>query len=213
MNLPTIRTREPRRPGSGWWRLTTPPVLISVVAGLCLATAGTSMALAANATSGPQVLNACYSTATGAMRFIDATAGQKCRRGEKPLSWNQAGPAGPAGPQGPAGTNGAPGPAGPAGPKGDPGPAGPPGVSGYTQLEDQITIQPFDTHTTDLPCPSGDVLVGGGVTDIGNTNTQAPGIISDGPVSSTTWEAKVINTDGINAITYGVWVMCATANP
>lgn len=55
-------------------------------------------------------INACYNTATGAngqpgaLRVIDS--GQSCGEAEKPLSWNQKGPAGPQGSQGPAGANG-----------------------------------------------------------------------------------------------------------
>src|SRR4051812_2840902 len=54
-------------------------------------------------------IHACVTTATGAVRIIDAEAGATCTAGtETNLVWNQTGPAGPAGP---------------AGPQGDPGPA------------------------------------------------------------------------------------------
>src|SRR3954466_3378070 len=54
-------------------------------------------------------IHACVTTATGAVRIIDAEAGATCTAGtETNLVWNQTRPAGPAGP---------------AGPQGDPGPA------------------------------------------------------------------------------------------
>src|SRR3954453_23066753 len=54
-------------------------------------------------------IHACVTTATGAVRIIDAEAGATCTAGtETNLVWNQTGPAGPAGP---------------ARPPGDPGPA------------------------------------------------------------------------------------------
>src|SRR4051795_4369235 len=54
-------------------------------------------------------IHACVTTATGAVRIIDAETGATCTaQTETNLVWNQQGPAGPAGP---------------AGPQGDPGPA------------------------------------------------------------------------------------------
>jgi type VI secretion system secreted protein Hcp len=52
-------------------------------------------------------IHACVTTATGAVRIIDAEAGATCTApGEKDLVWNQQGPAGPAGPAGPQGDPG-----------------------------------------------------------------------------------------------------------
>jgi hypothetical protein len=64
------------------------------------------------------VIHGCYLTsgppnARGAVRVIDAEAGQVCASGEVAISWNQAGPTGPTGA---AGATGATGPEGPAGP-------------------------------------------------------------------------------------------------
>jgi len=67
------------------------------------------------------VIHACYnasSNPSGSVRVIDTEAGAKCAKNEKPLSFNQTGPAGPQGPAGPAG------PTGLTGPQGEPGPAG-----------------------------------------------------------------------------------------
>src|SRR6266508_2718052 len=84
------------------------------------------------------VIHACYnasSNPSGSLRVIDAEAGVKCGKNEKPLTFNQTGPQGPAGPagqtgpQGPAGPTGSQGPIGPQGPQG---PAGPAGISTAT---------------------------------------------------------------------------------
>ena len=61
------------------------------------------------------VIHGCYVTGTGQLRVYDSESAtsKKCASNEKPLNWNQqgpagpAGPAGPTGPQGPAGTSGA----------------------------------------------------------------------------------------------------------
>jgi hypothetical protein len=70
------------------------------------------------------VIHACRHRATGQLRVVaDA---KRCRKSERALFWNVAGPPGP---QGPAGPQGDPGAAGPPGPKGDPG-------AGLTSLND-----------------------------------------------------------------------------
>ena len=100
------------------------------IAVIALGAAG--LALASVPTSNG-VINTCY-TRSGSFRVIDTGDGQKCRRWEKPLSWNksgggngsgQPGPAGPVGPAGPAGAPGAKGDPGVKGDTGDTGPAGP----------------------------------------------------------------------------------------
>jgi hypothetical protein len=96
-----------------------------------IAAASLVLAVAAAAASTGDVIpgsagqiDACVKR-SGKLRLVaDATA---CRRSERLVSWNTAGPPGPAGPAGPAGE---PGPAGPAGPAGAAGPAGPQGPAG-----------------------------------------------------------------------------------
>jgi Lamin Tail Domain/Collagen triple helix repeat (20 copies) len=75
----------------------------------------------------------------GRLRLVAETA--RCRRHERPISWNvrgpqgapgAAGPVGPAGASGANGADGAPGPAGPPGPIGERGPKGPKGDPGTT---------------------------------------------------------------------------------
>jgi hypothetical protein len=67
------------------------------------------------------VIHGCYQfspagTSKGTLRVVDAARGETCRFDERPLSWNQTGPAGPTGPQGATGTTGPTGAAGLAGP-------------------------------------------------------------------------------------------------
>jgi hypothetical protein len=68
--------------------------------------------------SAPATIQACAALKDGRLRLVPAAAA--CRRRERAVSWNVAGP---------------PGEAGPAGPPGEPGPPGPPGPS-VTSLED-----------------------------------------------------------------------------
>src|SRR5262245_7301030 len=60
--------------------------------------------------SSDDVIHACYNASansSGMLRVIDAEAGAKCSKNERPLNFNQTGPQGlqgPAGPPGPAGS-------------------------------------------------------------------------------------------------------------
>lgn len=93
------------------------------------------------------VITGCYATKDGALRLVDAEAGQPCGNKEQPITWNQTGPqgaqgpvgptgpAGVIGPVGPVGSQGATGPAGAPGPQGDPGPVGPVGPTGRPGLQ------------------------------------------------------------------------------
>jgi hypothetical protein len=116
-----------------------------LVGGVAVVTvaAGTGIAVA-SIPSGSRVFHGCYAKSTGALRLIDPSAHQRCRRGELAVSWQQAGPSGPQGPQGirgpmglagsagAAGAAGSQGPTGPTGPQGPAGPAGPAGPPGLT---------------------------------------------------------------------------------
>ena len=61
------------------------------------------------------VFSACLSKSTGAIRLIDAQAGETCKKGEALVQWNKTGPQGQQGDRGPQG---------PSGPQGERGPAG-----------------------------------------------------------------------------------------
>jgi len=65
--------------------------------------------------SGTGLVSACMAKSTGAVRLIDAQAGEACKKGEALVTWNQTGPKGEQGDRGPQGLQG---------PKGEPGPAG-----------------------------------------------------------------------------------------
>jgi hypothetical protein len=112
-----------------------------VMGGLALIVATSGVAVAAIPSSSG-VVSACYSKKTGAVRVVDKAKKQKCRKGEKALSWSQ---------KGPAGAPGATGNGGPQGPQGPQGPPGDPGTTGGTETlvnSDWATNQSmvFDTN-------------------------------------------------------------------
>ena len=82
------------------------------------------------------VISACYQTQAGELRVIDAEAGAKCRAGETPLSWNQAGQ------------------------------QGQPGLSGHEIREAGFTNDPnagdVPTVTGEVACSVGKSVLGGG---------------------------------------------------
>jgi hypothetical protein len=67
-------------------------------------------------------ITGCINPTTGAIRVIDAQAGQRCSSFERSVTWNQQGQPGATGATGPIGPQG---PAGPAGPQGPAGPVAP----------------------------------------------------------------------------------------
>lgn len=71
-------------------------------------------------------IHGCYNQTTGVLRVLEE--GTQCLAVEKPIWWNQTGPAGPPG----ASVTGPPGPEGPQGPQGTTGPMGPTGATGAT---------------------------------------------------------------------------------
>jgi hypothetical protein len=89
-------------------------------------------------------------------------------------------------------------------------------VSGYIQDEIQFSVPPLTHLGQQDSCPAGEVLTGGGVTLLSpfsaSTGQLAPQILSDGPVSSVTWNAQVYNLDPAATYAYGLWIICATAN-
>ena len=111
-------------------------VVLAVVAAVLAAVGGVAYASIPDSSG---VIHGCYVSGTGQLRVYDSQSPdiKKCGANEKPIDWNQQGPAGPqgpTGPAGPAGPAGSQGPAGPQGPKGDTGPAGPPGTSGTSHV-------------------------------------------------------------------------------
>jgi hypothetical protein len=130
------------------------------------------------------VIHGCYnatSNPSGALRVIDAEAGAKCAKNEKPLDFNQRGPKGDTGPQGPQGIQG---PQGEQGPKGDTGatgatgatgPAGPAGSSDVYIRRDRDGVSASDAHAnshTTVDVPAGSYLISGKA--IVDTNDGSP---------------------------------------
>jgi hypothetical protein len=74
------------RRGRGWTVL-----VVGIVAGLV---AGGAASWAAIPHSSTKVISACYITKNGKLRVVDAQLGQACKKNEKALAWNQAGPPG-----------------------------------------------------------------------------------------------------------------------
>jgi large repetitive protein len=118
-----MKDRTPRRRVTAPLRLALMLVLlVAVAAGVAAAGHRQPDAPEANG-----VIQACLRKSSGSIRVVASPS--RCRRSERPLAWNVAGPAGPAGPAGAAGSVG---PAGPAGTLGPMGPMGPAGASGPT---------------------------------------------------------------------------------
>lgn len=102
----------------------------AVVVGGLVAATGLGVGVAV-ASGGGDTIAGCYNAVNGNLRV--AVAGEACRIGELPISWNEQGLDGEPGAQGPIGPMGPAGPVGPEGPAGDPGeqgPAGPQGAQG-----------------------------------------------------------------------------------
>lgn len=183
---------------------------------LALATAG-SIAYATTQV-GPAVIHACYSHPGGKLRL-----GTVCKRKtERPITWNQTGPAGPVGPVGPAGHSGPAGPAGPAGSAGAPGPAGPAGATGppgptgstvtsgapVTQNGGQDTLA-----TATATCPAGKVLLGGGAQVTNDTFASDVALLSSYPSGGNSWTAVGVVTVGVigtTNITVQAYVVCTS---
>lgn len=108
-------------------------IFMGVLVGLASITAGVAFAAIPDSTG---VIHACYSDPFGVLRVVDTAVGAKCSKWEKPLTFNQTGPAGPAGAPG---TDGAKGAAGTNGTNGAPGPAGPAGAVGATGAAGALT--------------------------------------------------------------------------
>jgi hypothetical protein len=114
------------------WNYRAAALLVAVIAGVT----GAAVVQSASTQQEAGLIHACRHRATGQLRFVVDPS--RCRKSERPLSWNVTGPAGPQGPPGPQGDRGADGAAGPPGPEGPAGPPGPKGDPGpgLTSLND-----------------------------------------------------------------------------
>jgi hypothetical protein len=106
---------------------------------------------------------------------------------------------GPQGQPGQDGVQGAPGQPGAKGEKGDRGDTGPPapgGTSGYVIVEStDETIPALSTRDTFVACPTGKVVVGGGV-KTGLNDFFVDGQVADSYPKNNGWYARVYNPDG-----------------
>jgi hypothetical protein len=118
-----------------------------------LAGGGSAVALATD--SSANVYQSCLQHNNGTLYHVklNASTPPRCRRDDKPISWNQTGP---------AGLRGAPGPAGAAGATGAPGQKGDPGPSDvyYNEVQNP-TPDSFGNASVSLTLPAGNYAVSG----------------------------------------------------
>ena len=127
---------------------------------------------------------------------------------------------GATGPQGPRGQPGAQGPAGPTGetgPKGSTGSLGPPGatgargpsgISGWAFVTEGFNINRDRAASGSATCPSGKKALGGGVAAASGPYYRSRVVQSAPSGQATGWLATVQN-DGIAAVSFFVWAICA----
>lgn len=162
--------------------LRRPSLMSFALVGLLIAVSGLASA-SIPAASG--VITGCYTTATSALRLIDAEAGQICSKGERLVSWNQVGP------QGLPGTS---------------------GVSGYEIVSAGSFFDSSTTKTTSVFCPAGKSVLGGGAVILPTAYDpnweSAPITVRDsGPSGRNSWFAR-----GIEIVPYGFnWYILAHA--
>lgn len=156
--------------------------------------------------SGGGTLTACAKKGSHALY-----AANKCKKGEKKLSWNMTGPQGPAGSKGAAGANGANGAPGATGATG---PAGPT-VLKYVKSADFTAAANNQTNGV-ATCPAGTFVTGGGA--FSSSAGTVVSINSSNPGYSTTpqgtapdqWQVDMNNTSN-TASTFQVYAICAPA--
>ncbi len=74
-----------------WWqRFTRRSIAIALAATVVMLAAG-GVAIASIPDAGTGVFHGCYSTSTGALRLVNPSAREVCKKGEHAVSWNQAG--------------------------------------------------------------------------------------------------------------------------
>lgn len=188
-----------------------------IVVGVGVAGALSAASIASAVVPSDGVIHGC-TLSNGQLRVVDA--GGACRRNEKVLDWNQAGPQGPAGAQGPAGPQGQAGPAGPQGapgaqgPSGATGPAGPAGgVRFVTRYKDLANV---GTLSGVASCAAGEVATGGGFDVGGNgfgitTYRNEPAEAVQGQ-PSTGWQVVAEQSRQDSFLVGRVYVVCASTS-
>ncbi len=182
-----------------------------IMAAAVVVTSPVAVAMAA-IPAGDGTISGCYSP-NGSLRVIDA-ANATCTSRERPLTWDQRGPAGPAGP---AGVAGAEGPAGPSGPEGPPGPQGPVGPAGadamtvfYEVAKDYTIPAGYRLGGASAVCAKGYVAISGGVRQQFNHPELGVTYSRSDPQDPNrrSWTVDAVNRSG-EPITFTTYVLCA----
>ena len=164
------------------------PAMAVAVAALLAACTG----LAVAASSSSTVIRACANKRTGALRLAN-----KCRKGERSVTWSQTGPQGERGLAGANGVNGAPGTTGAKGQQGKEGPQGPGATSFFTTL-------PQGNSNATL------ITLGNGL-KVGGTCTNGPANVA--VVVETVGLTSTLQASGTGTNTGGVFIADANLEP
>jgi len=185
-------------------------VLLSLVA---VAVLGGGYAYAA-VRPAAKVITGCVAKNGGALRVIAASG--KCRARETRIAWNKSGPAGPRGLAGANGAAGAAGAAGPAGATGLAGPAGP--VALFYAQTGPDSVNAGEAITSEISCPAGQSVTGGGVftdpavnTDLSINASYPIDDASDANfVQNNGWSVDLTNV-GVAAVSFSTYAICTSA--
>jgi hypothetical protein len=175
---------------------------VTATLALVLAMSGGAVAATGGFSSAGK-LQACVNE-QGTIKLLKA--GQRCKKGQKAVSWNQEGPAGPRGAQGAAGAAGTTGAAGPAGA------AGPRGQDAFTHVVIRRAVKAgFVTGDEIVKCNAGEIAIGGGVTS-GSTAAKvwatAPLDLGGEEEAPTAWLAGISNPEPLTTRFYAI---CASS--
>jgi hypothetical protein len=92
------------------------------------------------------------------------------------------------------------------------GPPGAPGVSGYQQIEKQISLSGDEFRALNVDCPGGKVALGAGhYFKEGDADELT--LVESRPISNSTWRFKVHNQTGGGKGNQSLYVICASVTP
>jgi hypothetical protein len=92
------------------------------------------------------------------------------------------------------------------------GPPGAPGVSGYQQIEKQITLGGNEFRADNVDCPGGKVALGAGHY-FKQSDADELSLLESRPISNTTWRFKVHNLTGGGKGNQSLYIICANVTP
>jgi hypothetical protein len=92
------------------------------------------------------------------------------------------------------------------------GPPGAPGVSGYQQIEKQITIPGNEFRADNVDCPAGKVALGAGHY-FKQGDADELSLVESRPISNSTWRFKVHNQTGGAKGNQSLYIICAKVTP